>query len=189
MLEYTTLETLKAHLDIAVADTSKDALLNRLIKTVTAQFDKYLWFSLWETTYKQYLTAYGDCIITDHDNITTIDVFKKYNPSWDALLHSRIDWQIIYLEEVFNDTVYIEYKAWYTDLTEIQDVEQACIEICTLTYNDGPTSGAETNVKSKKIETLSKTFFNKDEMSGWIQMNFREVLDMHKSNIYNPLRT
>lgn len=189
-MEYTTLENLKAHLGIETADTSKDAILERLIKTVTQQFDKYLWFSLWKKTYKQYLSSYGDFLVVDYLPVVNILTMKENNPTGADLVKDRIDEQIIYFTTPYEWTVYIEYEAGYTDeeLDKIADVEQACLEICTMTYNDWPTSGAEANVKSKKIETLSKTFFSKWEMQWWIQMNFREVLDNYKTNIYNPLR-
>jgi len=187
-MEYTTLENLKEYLWIETTDNSKDALLWRLIKTVTKQFDKYLGFSLWENTYKQYLSSYGEFIVVDYLPVGKIITMKESNPTGASLSKDRIDEWIIYLSRYFEWTVYIEYKAWYTRLDDIADVEQACLEICTLTYNDNPNSGAETNVKSKKIETLSKTFFSKWEMQWWIQMNFREVLDNYKPNIYNPLR-
>ena len=188
-MEYTTLDGLKLHLfGTSEWNDDKDDLLNKLIKTVTKQFDKYLWFSLWKKTYKQYLTSYGDFIVVDYLPVVSIITLKENNPTWSSLTKDRIDEQIVYLSEPFEWTVYIEYEAWYEDLDDLADVEQACLEICTMTYNDNPNSGAETNVKSKKIETLSKTFFSKWEMQWGVQMNFREVLDAHKTNIYNPLR-
>lgn len=185
-MEYTNLENLKEYLGIE--DNSKDLQLWKLIKTISKQFDNYLGFSLWEETYKQYVNIKNDYIIIDFTPITKIIKICKNNPAGEEIEYTRIDEQIIYIDSDYRWQVYIEYKAGYTDLENIADIENACLEICSSTYNDIPSSWVETNVKSKKIETLSKTYFSKSEMSGGIQMNFREILDNYKKNIYNPLR-
>lgn len=185
-MEYTTLPTLKTALNIT--DTSKDVLLSRLIKTISKQFDNYLGFSLWKKLYKQYLTSHGDFIVVDYIPVIDILTLKAENPAGNDLVKIRTDEQIVYLDKVYNWTVYIEYNAWHTDLTDLSDVENACIELCILTYNDTPASWSESNVKSKKIDTLSKTFFSKKEMldSGGYQMNYKEILDNYRLDIYNP---
>ena len=189
-MEYTALDTLKETLWIEQTDTSKDNLLKRLIKTISKQFDNYLGFSLWENTYKQYVRSNGDFIIVDYIPVTKILTIRKENPAGEEIKYTRIDEQIIYLDTAYIWTIYIEYKAWYTSIDDIPDVENACIELCVLTYRDTPTSWSESNVKSKKIDTLSKTFFTKKEMfdSGGYQMNFKEVLDNYRLDIYNPIK-
>lgn len=187
-MEYTTLDNLKTTLWITLTDTSKDILLSRLIKTISKQFDNYLGFSLWKKLYKQYLTCHWDFIVVDYIPVIDIVALKKENPAGIDLIKTRIDEQIIYLENEYNWTVYIEYNAWYSDLTNLSDVENACIELCVLTYNDTPASWSESNVKSKKIDTLSKTFFTKEErLNSWgYQMNYKEILDNYILDIYNP---
>jgi len=189
-MEYTTVKTLKETLGIDSSDTSKDTLLERLIKTISKQFDNYLGFSLWENIYKQYIRSNWDFIIVDYIPVNSILTIRKENPAWEEIKYTRIDEQIIYLEKSYIWTIYIEYKAWFTTLDDIPDVENACIELCVLTYKDTPVSWSESNVKSKKIDTLSKTFFSKKEMlDSWgYQMNFKEVLDNYRLDIYNPIK-
>lgn len=182
---YTNLENLKKSLGIT--DDSKDEVLERLIKSTSASFDKYLWFSLEKKKYFEEIEKNFDYIIVSHFPVKNISKIYHKN-SKKSLKISRIDEQIIYLDEDIFWKIFIEYEAWFDSLDEISDVENACIEACILAYNDLAISWAETNVKSKKIETLSKTYFSKEEMSTWVQMNFREVLDFYKKDNLNPLR-
>lgn len=184
---YTTLKTLKLSLWIDEADISKDEVLERIIKSVSRQFENYLWFSLEKKKYSQVLEKNFDYIIVSHFPVKNILKIVEKN-SLKNLTYSRIDDQIIYIDENYFWAVLIEYEAWFDSLEEISDIENACLEMCSMNYNDLAISWAETNVKSKKIETLSKTYFSKEEMSAWIQMNFREVLDFYKKDCFNPLK-
>lgn len=183
-MKYTTKENLKEYLWIDVADY--DDILDKMITRTTQQFDKYLWRNLEETTYTEYaILDEENIIIVDKSPINTILNLKEKNSSWDDIEYERIDWQIVFLLTEYTWAIYLEYKAWYTSLDNIQDVEQACLEVCKDLWNNTPTSGNEANIKSKKIETLSKTYFSKDEMAWWISINFRETLDNYIT--INPL--
>lgn len=184
---YTTLENLKLSLGIDSLDKTKDEVLQRIIKNVSKKFENYLWFSLWKNIYVQVLKKNFDYIIVSNTPISRVLKISERNISWKNLTYSRIDEQIIYINEDYKGLVYVEYEAWFDDLTEIADVENICLEMCISDFNNLPISGAETNVKSKKIETLSKTYFSKEEMISSLDMNFREVLDNYKKN-FNPLR-
>lgn len=183
-MEYTTLDNLKEYLGIT--DTSFDTILEKVIKRVTQQFDKYLSRNLETKKYTEYIVVdEDDILITDFWPIQSIVTIKEDNADGDDVSYTRTDGNIIYLPEDFDGTLYIEYNAWYDTLADIQDVEQACLEVCKDLWDNTPTSWNEANIKSKKIETLSKTYFSKDEMAGGIWVNFRETLDNYKT--LNPL--
>ena len=182
-MEYTTLENLKEFLWIT--DTTFDIVLPKIIKRCTAQFDKYLWRNLGVSTYTSYVpTDADDLIIVDYAPITEITQLKDTNTSWNTLTYERIDANIIYLENEHTWTIFIEYNSWYGSLDDIPDVEQACLEVCNDIWNWTPASWNDATVKSKKIETLSKTYFTKSEMDWWNWMDWRETLDNYK--IFNP---
>ena len=94
---------------------------------------------------------------------------------------TRFDGNIIYFPEELDGTLYIEYGAGYETLADIGDVEQACLEVCKDIWDNTPASGNEANIKSKQIETLSKTYFSKDEMAGGSAVSFRETLDNYRT--------
>lgn len=183
-MEYTTKETLKAYLGITSTDF--DTQITALIKRCTQQFDKYLGRNLWAKDYTEYFVVDGDnIIIVANGPIKTIANIKFDNASWSSISYTRFDGNIVYFPEELDGTVYIEYNAWYTALTDILDVEQACLEVCKDLWDNTPASGNEANIKSKQIETLSKTYFSKDEMAWGIWVSFRETLDNYKT--FNPL--
>lgn len=95
----------------------------------------------------------------------------------------RKDWNMVYFQSAVDGTVFVEYQAWYDTIDDLLDVEQACLEMCKELWDSTPSSGNEVNIKSKQIETLSKTYFSRDEMAWWIGINFRETLDNYKSFI------
>jgi len=183
-MEYTTLATLKEYLGIT--DTASDTLLTNTIKRVTRQFDKYLGRNLGTKEYIEYIDCEDDNIIIISkwplDSITEI---KSEDSSGSDLTVKRTDGNIIYLENSYDGTVYVKYDAGYNDLGDILDVEQSCLEVCNGLWNDTPVSGGESNIKSKKIETLSKTYFSKKEMSEGNSVDFRETLDNYVS--LNPV--
>lgn len=184
-MEYTTLANLKEYLGIT--DTSFDVVLAKVIKRCTQQFDKYLWYNLENKKYTEYIMVDDDDIIIV--NIWPVkDIVKltQDNVDWSDVTYTRIDGNIIYMPEKHDWTLYIEFNAWYDDLASIQDVEQACLEVCGDIWDNTPTSWNEANIKSKKIETLSKTYFSKDEMAWGNWVDFRETLDNYKTlNPYN----
>lgn len=183
-MEYTTKANLKEYLGIT--DTSFDVVLEKVIKRCTQQFDKYLGRNLETKKYTEYIVVdEDDLMIVEFWPVTSIVALKEEDSDGDDVTHKRIDWNIIYLKNEHDGTLYIEYNAWYDDLASIQDVEQACLEVCKDLWDNTPTSWNEANIKSKKIETLSKTYFTKDEMAWGIWVNFRETLDNYKT--LNPL--
>lgn len=183
-MEYTTKETLKAYLGIS--DNSFDTVLANVIKRVTLQFDKYLGRNLEAKAYTEYFVCdWDDIVIVSNGPINSITAIKTDNASGSTIAHTRFDGNIIYLSEEFDGTLYIEYNAWYSTLADIGDVEQACLEVCKDIWDNTPASGNEANIKSKQIETLSKTYFSKDEMAWGIWVSFRETLDNYKT--FTPL--
>lgn len=183
-MEYTTKATLKAYLGIT--DNTLDTVLENIIKRVTQQFDKYLWRNLETKTYTEYVVCdVDDIVIVTNGPISSITAIKTDNASGSTIAHTRFDGNIIYLSEEFDGTLYVEYVAWYTALTDILDVEQACLEVCKDLWDNTPASWNEANIKSKQIETLSKTYFSKDEMAWGIWVSFRETLDNYKT--FTPL--
>lgn len=179
-MEYTTLANLKEHLWLT--DTNFDIVLAKVIKRCTQQFDKYLWYNLETKKYTEYVVVdWDDILIVNIWPVKTIDKLKQDNVDWSDVTYTRIDGNIIYMPDDHDGTLYIEYNAWYDAIADIQDVEQACLEVCTELWNNTPTSWNEANIKSKKIETLSKTFFSKDEMAWGNATDFRETLDNYKT--------
>lgn len=180
-MEYTTLDNLKQHLWIT--DTSQDTFLSRIITRITAIFDAYLWRNLWITTYEEYYDLEDDLIITTFWPIRTIQELKDENNN--PISYKRINWNLIFLEEEINWTIYIKYTAWYNDLSEIQDVEQACLEACKNVYNQAKN---QWQVKSKSIEWLSISYFSSQELSWWWMqeiLNYQKILDKYKA--FKPL--
>lgn len=183
-MEYTTLENLKTYLGIA--DNSLDTALANVIKRCTQQFDKYLGRNLETKAYTEYFVCdWDDLVIVSNGPIKSITAIKVDNSTGSSVSHTRFDGNIIYLSEEFDGTLYIEYNAWYDALDDIWDVEQACLEVCKDIWDNTPASGNEANIKSKQIETLSKTYFSKDEMAWGNWVDFRETLDNYKT--FTPL--
>ncbi len=183
-MEYTTLEALKEYLGIT--DDSFDTVLEKVIKRCTQQFDKYLGRNLGEKEYTEYIVVDGDdLIIVANGPITSVSIIKYNDANGENITLKRTDWNIMYLEESVDATVYVTYDAWYESLDDILDVEQACLEQCKDLWDNTPASGNESNIKSKQIETLSKSYFSKDDMAGGDGVSFRETLDNYK--IFNPL--
>lgn len=183
-MEYTTIANLKAYLGIS--DTSSDALLTNLIKRCSQQFDKYLGRNLWSKAYTEYVTMDDDnLLIVANGPVNSVSSIKYDNASWSPIEYTRIDGNIIYLSNSVDGLVFVEYNAWYSSINDILDVEQACLEACNDLWNNTPSSGNEANIKSKQIETLSKTYFSKDEMAWGMAITFRDTLDNYK--IFNPL--
>lgn len=180
-MEYTTLDELKIYLWID--DTTHDVALWKLIKRVSIQFDRYLWRNLWIEEYTEYIDLYNDNLIivwnwpiTEVVNIEDID--------WNYIDHKRINGNLVFLEENYAWTLKIIYKAWYASLDDILDIEQACLEVCNDLWNNTPTTENDSNVKTKKIESLSISYFSKEEMRKWT-INWRETLDNYKT--FSPL--
>lgn len=183
-MEYTTLETLKEYL--GVPGSTLDATLGKVIKRCTQQFDKYLGRNLEEKTYTEYFVVDGeDIIIVSNGPLTAITKLKIGDENGADVPYQRMDGNIIYLKESIEATIFVEYDAGYATIDDILDVEQACLEVCKDIWDNTPASGNESNIKSKQIETLSKTYFSKDEMAGGIGVSFRETLDNYK--IFNPI--
>lgn len=183
-MQYTTVENLKAYLGIT--DSASDTLLTNLIKRCTQQFDKYLGRNLEAKSYTEYFVCDGDdIVIVSNGPINSIAKVKIDNVSWEDVTYTRYDGNIIYFPEDLDATIYVEYTGWYASIDDILDVEQACLEVCKDLWDNTPASWNEANIKSKKIETLSKTYFSKEEMAWGIWVNFRETLDNYK--IFNPL--
>lgn len=126
-----------------------------------------------------------DIAIVSNGPIRTIASIKTDNASGSTIAHTRFDGNIIYLTEEYDGTLYVAYNAGYETLAEISDVEQACLEVCMDLWNTTPSSGNEANIKSKQIETLSKSYFSKSELAGGIGVDFRETLDNYKT--FTPL--
>lgn len=183
-MQYTTVVKLRTYLGIQ--GTDQDSLLDLVIKRATAQFDKYLGRNLQKTTYTEYLSVDGDTLlVVDKWPIKEIKKLKQEDVNGADISYKRTDGNIIYLTGEVDGTVYVEYDWGFESLDDLGDVEQACLEVCKDLWDNTPASGNEANIKSKQIETLSKTYFSKDEMAGGISVTFRETLDNYKT--FNPL--
>jgi len=178
-MEYTTLDNLKEYLGIVWNDNN--TFLEKIIKKTTAQFDKYLWRNLELKSYTEYIpTDYDDILITGVWPITDIITLKTDDVNWELINYTRTDWNIVFLKSSNVGMVYIEYNSGYI-LSDILDVEQSCLEVCSNLWNSTTMSWNEVNVKNKKIETLSKTYFTPEEMNWWNKIDFRETLDNYKT--------
>lgn len=183
-MQYTELETLKTYLGIS--DNSFDDALTNVIKRCTQQFDKYLGRNLETKAYTEYVVCdEDDIIIVANGPIKSITAIKTDNVNWSSISYTRFDGNIVYFPESLDGTIYLEYSAGYDTLEDIADVEQACLEVCKSIWDNTPASWNEANIKSKQIETLSKTYFSKDEMAWGDWVNFRETFDNYKT--FNPL--
>ena len=153
--------------------------------TTLANLKEYLWIAStdYDTTLQKLITrcTQHDIFIVSNWPLTAITSIQEDDDSWDSVLYKRFDANIVYLEEDFDWTLYVVYVAWYSSLADIQDVEQACLEVCKDIWDNTPASWNEANIKSKKIETLSKTYFSKDEMAWGIWVDFRETLENYKT--------
>lgn len=183
-MQYTTLATLKTYLWI---DWDwQDAVLTNVIKRATAQFDKYLGRNLQKTTYTEYISCEDDkMLVANFWPVASVVSITYDDESGATIDHQRVDGNIVWLKNEVDGTVCLKYEGGYTNLDAIPDIEQACLEVCKDLWDNTPASGNESNIKSKQIETLSKTYFSKDEMAGGIGVSFRETLDNYK--IFNPL--
>ena len=183
-MEYTTVENLKGYLGITTNESN--AILEKVIKRCTQQFDKYLGRNLEQKAYTEYFVCDGDdIIIVSNGPINSITKIKYNDANGDDVSHTRIDGNIIYFPWSLDGIIYVEYNAGFTSIDDILDVEQACLEVCKDLWDNTPASWNEANIKSKQIETLSKTYFSKDEMAWGIWVSFRETLDNYKT--FNPL--
>lgn len=179
-MEYTTLDELKVYLWIT--DNTYDSVLQKIIKRVSLQFDRYIWRNLWVKTYEEYIDINNDNLIIV-SNWPIVSVLNIEDLDWNYLEEKRINWNFIFLEEDFEWNLKIQYTAWYNS-DDILDVEQACLEVCNDLWSQTPTTENDSNVKSKKIESLSISYFSKEEMRRW-NVNWRETLNNYKT--FTPL--
>lgn len=180
-MKYTTLTNLKSFLGINTSDY--DTQLQNLIDRVSKQFDNYLWRNLWINTYIDYVDISDDTlVIVNYWPIVSISSIQ--DEDWNTIEYKRTDGNMIFLKESFDWIIKIEYDAWYSSIDDILDVEQSCLEVCSDLWGQTPSNENEDNVKSKKIETLSKTYFSKQEMRAW-NIDYRETLDNYK--IFSPV--
>ena len=181
-MEYTTLDNLKEYLGIT--DTSKDIILSKIITRVSTIFDNYLWRNLEKQTYEEYIDINDDLVIVSYWPV--IDILELKDEGGNNINYKRIDENLIFLEEKYNWTVYIKYDAWFNNLSEIQDIEQACLEYCNIMYNQTPWSKTDYNVKSKSIEWLSISYFWPNELKSNTELlDYKQVLDKYK--VFKPL--
>jgi len=184
-MEYTTLVWIKAYLGIT--DTSSDTTLTKIIKIVTEQFDKFLGRNLETDTYEEYFDFNSEKIVLTKYPIIDLLELKENNTDGSDLSIKRT-WSVaVYLEGAVSWDIFIKYTAWYDDLSDIPDVEQACLEVCTNMWKTTPASWNLTNIKSEKVWELSQSFFSKDEMAGWINFSYKTTLKNYKP--INPQRT
>lgn len=182
-MEYATLENLKTFL--GVTWTENDTTLSRLITTVSKQFDNYLGRNLETATYSQYYTLCDYLIITNFWPITDVVSINKETNTGDAVTHKRVDENLIYLDEAYDWTLYVEYTAGFNALAEIPDVEQACMEAIKTVYSNTAEWGNSLWIKSEKIETLAVTYASQKEIQESIIFDSMTVLDNYKA--FNPI--
>lgn len=183
-MEYTTLSKLKAYLGITGSEF--DGILGNVITRTTKQFDKYLGRNLEAKDYTEYMVLDGDDIaIVSSGPINSVVEVRFENDQGDIITPKRFDGSIIYFSEEIDGEIYVKYNAGFANMDDLGDVEQSCLEVCKDLWDNTPASGNEANIKSKQIETLSKSYFSKDEMAGGIGVSFRETLDNYKN--FTPL--
>lgn len=171
-MNYTTLENLKTFLNIKEND--KDILLEEIIKKATKLFDRHLWYNLWEKTYWQYLwEIYWEYVLFPPRN--PIKEVEEVRINESIVPIKRFIEDIVYLKDYASWEVFIKYKAWYSNLSEIADVEQACLEICKEIYNN---YSDEKTLASKSIWDISMSFREKNS-----SFSYEKVLKKYGAKI------
>lgn len=150
---YITLEELKEYLQIT--DTSQDQILMGFIQQISSTIDGYLWYSLKESSHDEwYLVRKSGVIRTKAMPITEVTSLSFSSVK-------RISKNAIYLVDspLEDQEVQIKYKAGHATIPA--EIKQLCLDGCKQLYKDF-TSG-ELDIKSKKIDTLSITYFSPEE--------------------------
>lgn len=175
-MEYTNLSNLKEY--ISETSDENNVLLEWIIKKVTKVFDKYLGQNIWERKYWEYLWNIFDDYV----------LFPKFSPI-QSISEVRVDnypvkvkrfiEDIIYLNSPVFWEVFVEYTAWYKDLSEIPDIEEACLRMCKQIFNEIKGISDE-NIKQEKIDDLSIVYFSESEKSDNV-FNYKNILENYKS--------
>ena len=177
-MKYAKIEDIKKSLNIK--DWKNDELIQRLIDAVSKAFDKYIWYNLGVRTYGQILknNTWENVLFPSYSPIKGINELKEEGKN--VKIKKIID-DIIYLEEsVFGD-VFIEYEAWYSDLSEIKDVEEACIKTALNLYK---VYIQWWEVRNKSIDGINISYIeaktNKEDL-----LDVKNILDQYKIKNYN----
>ena len=183
-MEYTTLQNLKDR--FGVTDNQQDDKLSLLITSITKIIDNYLWFNLEKDEHTDYIVNNNTAKILffpkkpitkilELEDITGVDVTMNVR---------RFELNMVYLDIQITGEVKAIYEAGYDTLAEIPDVESVCLDMCEQAYNIQASWNVDLDVKQKKIEDMSVTYFSKDETmqnSAYREnSSFEAVLDQYR---------
>lgn len=156
---YITLNQIKKLLKIEGDD--QDKLLTSLIEQASAMIDNHLWYSLLSKAYTEfYPSRYSSVLFVSAKPIT--EVISVKNERWEPLQVKRANGNAIHLTHKVKGTVEIEYKAGYESVELPKEIVWLCGNMVKQLYTDYNADG-DLDIKQKKIDTLSITYFSKQE--------------------------
>lgn len=193
-MKYTTLSSLKKRLWIT-ADGS-DSELSLIIDKATNLIDSELWFNLekraitervdWTWNNKLYLKNQANLITS----IKSKDWYDSYSLDY-------ISWYVLYLEEntpKWQKNIVVVYEYWYETDKIPTDIEEICLDLCTIIANkewttwDNMEKLIDKNIKTQKLWELSITYFWETEKVTQTSFeklnpakNIEKVLNKYKS--------
>lgn len=181
-----TLDNLKSELQITTSDD--DTIISKLIERVSLIIEKYIWYTLDERTLTEYHDWWNNVIFAEFTiaDESTIKVTNKI--TWYEFTVDHIEWRAIYITEDTNEwanNIILEYKTWYEDESKIpSDIVWVAIDWIWAHYNSFKSQDwtwtQNSKVKSKKVDSLSITYFSNEESKPQGKTDNLEILDSYK---------
>ena len=181
-----TLQNLKEELKIITSDD--DDILNKLIERISLIIEKYIWHALDERIITEYHDWWENIIFADLPIVdeNTIKITNK--STWYELTVDHIEWRAVYLTEDTNEwvkNIKLEYKTWYQDESKIpSDIVWVAVDWIGTHYNSYKSQDwtwiQNPKMKSKKIDSLSITYFSSEENKAQGKTDNLEILDQYK---------
>jgi hypothetical protein len=182
---YVALEDLKMFLGIEGND--KDGVLQWIIDKTSSLIDSYLWYSLFLKEYTEfYPSRESSVIFVERKPIIEIKYVK--NGKWELFEVKRFWENAIHLKRKIKGEAEIKYTAGYKSEEIPLEIKNLCLDMWKQTWGEYNSDG-ELDIKQKKIDTLSITYFSKEESIQWndsrTRSSFENILEPYK--VFIPL--
>lgn len=142
---------------LKITDELQDPTLHYLIDSAKAIIEQKLWYSFDVQSYTENIDVDGSSMIFLSRPIVSIDSIQW----WELKKFTK---NVLYLKHKVKWEITINYQWWLWD-TLPSGISQAIINLAKWIYeNEVDGSG---NIKSKKIDTLSISYFSANEKSEW----------------------
>ncbi len=185
-MNFITLENLKEELNIT--ESSDDEILDKFIKRTSGIIEDYIWYTLDQRIITEYHNWWDIILFAELPIADEASVVITNKDTWDSYTIDFINWRAISLIQTppeWSNNIKLEYQTWYDDESKIPEaLIFVAIEWIWEYYMKYKSQiwdwNQDLQVKSKKIDSLSITYFSQEESKkSDIQNNF-EILDGYK---------